>query len=413
MFILRIPLYMRQRGALASTIIGRLPKQNEGQGYRAVNYCSCGILVDARYIQCPRCEATQVLGVQTDAPEKEIRSAYRLLAKAWSPENFLDDQKLKEAAEEKLKNVTTAFYFLTSTSSERYHEERPCYVACCKAPEGQSADGGSACGDAAANNQVPALNPNAFSLLPSEEGIKTFVKILPKLKTLLKIAALVLVLFIGISIWAGLKALDPGAAQAANVKASDLRGGANAPEESLLDEIKKDLQSLDPRESAQEQETDPKTDQPAAQNVTSGQKAKTHATARIAPPTAGIISSYIAVGSTRDEVLAQQGAPTAASEDKLVYGKSELYLKDGFVVGWRIDPDSSPIRVKLWPQYTINPSPEYFTIGSSRDIVLAVQGTPTAFAEDKCEYGGSEVYFRDNKVVGWKNDSASIPLRAR
>ena len=32
MFILRIPLYMRQRGALASTIIGRLPKQNEGQG---------------------------------------------------------------------------------------------------------------------------------------------------------------------------------------------------------------------------------------------------------------------------------------------------------------------------------------------------------------------------------------------
>jgi hypothetical protein len=90
-----------------------------------------------------------------------------------------------------------------------------------------------------------------------------------------------------------------------------------------------------------------------------------------------------------------------------------LYLKRGFVVGWQIDPVSSPIRVKLWPQYTINPSPEYFTIGSSRDIVLAVQGTPTAFTDDKCEYGGSEVYFRDNKVVSWKSDPASIPLRAR
>jgi hypothetical protein len=112
-------------------------------------------------------------------------------------------------------------------------------------------------------------------------------------------------------------------------------------------------------------------------------------------------------------VLAQQGTPTAASEEKLVYGKSELYLKDGFVAGWRIDRASSPIRVKLWPQYTINPSPECFTIGSSKDIVLVVQGTPTAFTGDKYEYGGSEVYFRDNKVVSWKSDPASIVLKAR
>jgi hypothetical protein len=179
----------------------------------------------------------------------------------------------------------------------------------------------------------------------------------------------------------------------------------------LLDEIKKDLQSLDPRES--EQAADPQTEQPVPQNANGVQTEKIHSTARNAQPVAGIVKPYVTVGFTREEVLAQQGTPTAASEDKLVYGKSELYLKRGFVVGWRIDPVSSPIRVKLWPQYTINPSPEYFTIGSSRDIVLAVQGTPTAFTEDKCEYGGSEVDFRDNKVVSWKSDPASIPLRAR
>ena len=378
-----------------------------------MNTCSCGNLIDARYKQCPRCEAVQVLGVGTDATEAEIRSAHHLLAKAWNPENFRDDQKSKEAAEEKLKNVTTAFNFLTSTSTERYHEERPCYVACCKAPGGQSADAGSAPGDAAENNQAPVLSPNAFSLLPAGEGVKTFARILPKPSTLLKIAALALVLFIGISIWAGLRSLEPGAAQAADVKASHLRGGANAPEESLLDVIKKDLQSLDPRESAQEQETDPKTDQPAPKNVTRAQTGKIHTTTPNVQPAANIISSYITAGSTRNEALAQQGTPTAASEDKLVYGKSELYLKGGFVVGWRIDPVSSPIRVKLWPQYTINPSPEYFTIGSSRDIVLAVQGTPTTLTEDTWEYGGSEVVFRNNKVDSWKNDPASIPLRAR
>jgi curved DNA-binding protein CbpA len=380
----------------------------KGKVYWAMNTCSCGSLIDAGYKQCPRCEAVQVLGVQTDATESQIRSAHRLLAKAWSPENFQDDQKLKDAAEEKLKDITTAFYFLTSTSSERYHEERPCYVACCKAPDGQSTDV-----KPAENNQAPSLSPNAFSLLPEEEGIKSLARILPKPKTLLKIAALIVVLFIGISIWAGLRSLEPGAAQAANVKPSNLRGGANAPEESLLEMIKKDLQSLDPRESSQEQQTDPSADQPAPRNSTRVQTGKIRAATSSVQPAANATKSYITVGSTKDDVLAQQGTPTAASEDKLVYGKSELYLKDGFVVGWRIDSGASVIRVKLWPQYTINPSPEYFTIGSSRDIVLAVQGTPTTLTEDKFQYGGSEVSFRNNKVESWKSDPASIPLRAR
>jgi hypothetical protein len=373
-----------------------------------MNTCSCGILIEARYKQCPRCEAVQVLGVKTDATEAEIRNAHHLLAKAWSPENFQDDQKLKDAAEEKLKDITTAFYYLTSTSTERYHEERPCYVAGSKAPNGQSTDV-----EFAGNNQAPVLSPNAFSLLPEEEGFKSLARILPKPKTLLKIAALIVVLFIGISIWAGLRSLEPGAALAANVKPSNLRGGANAPEESLLDMIKKDLQSLDPRESTQEQDTDLKADLPASRNKTRVQTEKIHAPISNAQPAASIIGAYITVGSTRDEVLAQQGTPTAASEDMLVYGKSELYLREGFVVGWRIDPASSPIHVKLLPRYTINPSPEYFTIGSSRDIVLAVQGTPTTFTGDNCQYGGSEVDFRDNKVVSWKSDPATIPLKAR
>ncbi|MGA3009234.1 MAG: DnaJ domain-containing protein [Terracidiphilus sp.] len=378
-----------------------------------MNTCSCGTLIDARFKQCSRCEAVQVLGVKTDATEAEIRSAHHLLAKAWNPENFKDDEKSKEAAEEKLKNVDIAFYFLTSTSMERSKEDRPCYLAECKAAETKLTNAESASGTASGNNEASALNPNAFSLLPAGEGIKIFAKFLPKPKNLLKIAALVLFLFIGISIWAGLKNIDPGAAQAANVKASNLRGGANAPEESWLDVIKKDLESLDPRQSAQEQETDPKTGQPALKNVKNGQTAKARIAAPTAPIAARVVSSYFTVGSSKDEVLAQQGSPTVASEDKLVYGKSELYLKNGVVVGWRIDPVSSPIRVRLSPQYTINPSPEYFTVGSSRDIVLAVQGTPTTLTEDTWKYGGSEVEFRNNRVDSWKDDPASIPLKAR
>ena len=122
--------------------------------------------------------------------------------------------------------------------------------------------------------------------------------------------------------------------------------------------------------------------------------------------------SYITVGSTRDEVLAQQGPPKAASEDKLVYGSSEIYLKDGSVVGWKIDP-RSPIKVKLWPEASVDPSLDHFSVGSTKDVVLVVQGTPTAFTQNEFEYGGSIVYFENNRVVNWKNDPASTPLRAR
>jgi len=371
-----------------------------------MNTCSCGNLVDSRYKQCPRCEAVAVLGIAPDAPEMEIRSAYRLLAKAWNPEKFQDDQKLKEAAEEKQKDITTAFYFLTATSTEHSRDERPCYVSRGKTSEVQSAPG-----KVSASSQAPVFNPRASSLMQSGDEIKTCVRIWPKLKLFLKIAALICAFFLGGSIWTGFRGHNTGSTQAANAKVSDPRAGEETPVETFLDEIKKDLESLDPRESAQS--TDPQTDQPASRNVTRVQTGKIHTAASNVQPAANIIRPYVTVGSTRDEVLAQQGTPTASSEDKLIYGKSELYFKNGAVAGWRIDPDSSAIRVKVWPQYTINPSPEYFTVGSSRDTVLAVQGTPTALTEDKYEYGGSEVDFRNNKVVGWKNDPASTPLRAR
>jgi hypothetical protein len=122
---------------------------------------------------------------------------------------------------------------------------------------------------------------------------------------------------------------------------------------------------------------------------------------------------YITVGSTMEEVLAQQGTPTASSEDKLVYGKSVLYFKDGAVIGWRIDPVASPMRVKLWPRSAVDPTLATYSVGSSKDVVLVVQGTPTAFTENKFEYGKSEVYFRNNRVVSWKEDPASAPLWAR
>jgi hypothetical protein len=246
------------------------------------------------------------------------------------------------------------------------------------------------------------------------------LRIWPTIRILFKITAVAFVLLLCRYIWIAFDVPDPTSEEVARVygygKQSVLKG-LEAPKRRFVEAVERDLQRLHPRNSAPAPPDNsqsgevataagPHTVQTAPQKSYSQHQNKIPAAPRK-------ISSYITVGSTRDEVLAQQGTPTASSENKLVYGKSELYFKDGSVIGWRIDPVSSPIRVKLWPASAIDPTPTSFTIGSSKDVVLMVQGTPTAFTEDRFEYGRSEVLFRNNRVVSWKEDPASAPLWAR
>lgn len=55
---------------------------------------------------------------------------------------------------------------------------------------------------------------------------------------------------------------------------------------------------------------------------------------------------------------------------------------------------------------------EGFTMGSSEDVVRAVQGPPTRILASTWYYGESEVYFAGGRVVGWK-DSSKNPLKIR
>ena len=116
---------------------------------------------------------------------------------------------------------------------------------------------------------------------------------------------------------------------------------------------------------------------------------------------------YVTVGLTRDEVVSAQGEPTSSTDDRLMYGASELDLKDGRVVGWKIDA-RSPVRVKLWPEGPVDTTLRTFEVGSTKDEVLVVQGTPSSFTEDRFEYGSSVVYFREGRVVVWKEGSVRL-----
>jgi hypothetical protein len=343
-----------------------------------------------------------------EALENEIRSAYRLLAKAWQPEGFQDDPTLKEAAETKLKDVQTAFEFLTLTSTDRAQARRPIYLSTKLAaapsvpnavPAAQVAHAGSVA-PVAAPIPIAAASPAvALDEVPTQ-GLWPLIKML-----LLITAAALVILRVGY-VWYVLKAQTaPGSPVATNNGSSQgvATPASQLPEEKILDAVAQAWKRLAPQNAAPA--ASPQTGQPMPQ--------KAHAAAHPAHPATIKLKPYVTVGSTRDEVMAQQGTPTASSEDKLVYGSSELYLKDGHVIGWRIDPFSSPIRVKLWPQSPVNPDLDFFSVNSTKDEVLVVQGTPTEFTEDTFKYGDSVVYFSKNRVVNWKNYPGSVPLRAR
>jgi hypothetical protein len=123
--------------------------------------------------------------------------------------------------------------------------------------------------------------------------------------------------------------------------------------------------------------------------------------------------SYFTLGSTKGEVLKIQGAPKEAGEYQWSYGISTVeFSRDGRVTSWTIRY-GSPLRVKMLPSAGVSNTRGYFTIGSSKDEVLAVQGTPTEVGEYQWSYGISTVEFsRDGRVTSWTVRYGS-PLNAR
>ena len=55
---------------------------------------------------------------------------------------------------------------------------------------------------------------------------------------------------------------------------------------------------------------------------------------------------YFTVGSTKDDVVRVQGPPDTVTGNVLKYGVSEVYLKNGRVESWHIDP-STPLKASM------------------------------------------------------------------
>jgi len=120
---------------------------------------------------------------------------------------------------------------------------------------------------------------------------------------------------------------------------------------------------------------------------------------------------YFTIRSTKDDVLAIQGTPDSFTESTFRYGFSRVYFDgDGHVTSWE-NSALRELKVKMLPMATSHRS--FFTVGSSKDDVLAAQGTPDSFTESAFRYGFSRAYFdSDGRVTNWEN-SALKELKVR
>jgi hypothetical protein len=107
----------------------------------------------------------------------------------------------------------------------------------------------------------------------------------------------------------------------------------------------------------------------------------------------------ISAGSTLGEVYAIQGIPTRTEGDVWHYGKSSIRFVQGKVVSWTQDP-ANPLRIARDQPVQLREG--LFDVGSTKDEVRSIQGTPVTETENVWDYGPSRVYFEHNRVVRWE-----------
>ncbi len=119
------------------------------------------------------------------------------------------------------------------------------------------------------------------------------------------------------------------------------------------------------------------------------------------------IPSYFTIGSEKDEVLLVQGTPSRVRTSVWYYGLDKVFFENGRVVGY--DNFTGSLKVKLIPRNPVKKKVKgFFSIGSTKDEVIALQGTPTRIIGNKWYYGLSEIVFKNGRVVHVTNISHNL-----
>ncbi len=369
---------------------GKIQTRVGGRTPDSMTICSCGNEAAETGTLCALCAALKELELEPGATKEEIKEAYQALAKAWRPNLF--PQQLKAQVEEKREAIDAAYSLLLGSM------EQP-----------QPAPGADA--ESELKPAEAAFSSTEFA--GDERSGAKWRGMLPQrvwtvpIPIALGCGLIVSALVMG---WLLLGPLDaalesnPATARVVEECKASVRSGVAQ----LKNRIRNEAGSILHFGSSHVPIAAPPPVQQTEQTPPEAPKPARRKTAETRPDVHNVLP-YITAGLSKSEVISVQGKPAVETENMLVYGKSEFYFRNDQLVGWKIAP-ASPVRVKLWPDASVDPDLDSFGVGSTKNEVIVVQGTPTFFSEDLFGYRGSEVYFKNNRVVGWKNDP-SRPLR--
>ena len=368
-------------GEIQTKVGGRTPD--------SMTICSCGNEEAETGTLCARCAALKELELEPGATNEEIKEAFHALAKAWRPNLF--PQQLKAQVEEKREAIDAAYSLLLGSM------ERP--------QPTPGAEGELPLKQQGKEQELAEIADSSTEPAP-RSGAKWHGMLPQRVWTVPMPIALGCGLIVSALVtgWLLLGPLDaalesnPATARVVDECNASVRSGVAQLKNRIRDEAglivhfgSSRAPVAAPPPVQQTEQTEPAVPKPARRKT-----AETHPDVRDVLP-------YITAGLSKSEVISVQGKPAEETENMLVYGKSEFYFRNDQLVGWKIDP-ASPVRVKLWPDASVDPDLDSFGVGSTKNEVIVVEGTPTFFSENTFGYRGSEVYFKNNRVVGWKND---------
>lgn len=307
----------------------------------------------------------KILELEPGALPEQVKQAYRDLVNVWHPDRFAHDSRLQQKAEEKLKEINEAYERLRAigpASSVRNSQSGPCSQQQ-RAYQKQS-DGG------AWQSQAPP-NPS-----PTYETSRESRKPKPVRAWLIWLLAFLLLQLV---------------IQLSRPPNSNTPTLSEAPLAPLISKP-----SAEDVSSVASQSEERKLQSPRAES------SETPITRTSVP------EGFFAIDSTKDEVLSVQGTPDRFTDNSFHYGASDVYFREGRVAYW--NNGYPKLKVMMLPS-TATTIKSYFTIGSTKDDVLAIQGTPDRFTDESFRYGASHVYFKNGRVSSWDSNYPKLKVR--
>jgi len=367
----------------------------------------------ARWVPERKLRYYRVLGLEPGVSLEELKQTHKDLVKVWHPDRFADDPRLQQKAQEKLKEINEAYEQVLSDAFPAPRLTAPVPDSPPVQPERRPPQASAGAG------RYPPGPFGPFQTAPAQSPLKRLRLLRNPFRSaaglgVVGLGALLLTLsFVLTNNDDGRRRDAAGANEASSgERASDKPAGEYLPPSgpafglgSTKDEVLTiqgtptsvegnrwmyELSSIDFSEGKVESYAN------ISRNL--------HVRLRPAGDSAaGRLRGYFTLGSSPDEVLGVQGTPTSVEGRRWRYESSSVDFSGGKVESYANVSRNLHVQISPVSDPTAARSRGYFTLGSSPDEVLAVQGTPTSVEGSRWSYESSSVEFSDSKLESYSN----------